>query len=172
MSLYLQVRRLIQTTGQFVDDASVRYFQGIHRHVPMVCRHHFHDQLIDIRACPPAGFSMLLLAISLLTYDPKLLPQTTPPVVPRESLYLSIRTLFSQVQAAARGPPSVHFIQAGILLALYEYANGRPDDAFLSIAACARMGYASHLHRVRQPVSEALEEELVNTWLAIIIFER
>lgn len=170
MTLYLQARRVIQTTGQFVDDISVRYFQGIHRHLPIISRKHFHDQLIHIGASPPPGFSILLLSICLLTYHPRLLPQTPPPVG-REPLYLSVKSLFAQVQAFF--PPSVDFIQAGVLLALYEYANGRPDDAFLSITGCARMGYASGLHRGRPTVFPASDDdEAVNTWWGIVICER
>lgn len=170
MSLYLQARRVIQATGQFVDGISGSYFQGIHRHLPIISRKRFHDQLFHIGAFPPPGFSILLLTICLLTYHPKSLPQTTPPVG-RESLYLSVKLLFAQVQTLA--PLSVDFIQAGILLALYEYANGRPDDAFLSITACARMGYASCLHRERLTAFSASDdEEAANTWWGIVICER
>lgn len=170
MSVYLQARRFIQSTGQFIDAISSRYFQGIHRHLPIISRKRFHDQLFHIGAFPPPGFSILLLTICLLTYHPKSLPQTTPPVG-RGSLYFSVKSLFSQVQTLA--PISVNLIQAGILLALYEYANGRPDDAFLSIAACARMGYASCLHHeslTAFPTSD--DEEAASTWWGVVICER
>lgn len=174
MSVYLQARRFVQSTGQFIDGISSRYFQGIHRHLPIISRKRFHDQLFHIGAFPPPGFSILLLTICLLTYHPKSLPQTTTqstPPVGRGSLYLSVKSLYSQVQTLA--PVSVNLIQAGILLALYEYANGRPDDAFLSIAACARMGYASCLHHeslTEFPTSD--DEEAASTWWGVVICER
>lgn len=43
-------------------------------------------------------------------------------------------------------PSTVQLIQAGALLALYDYAHGKPDDAFLSVNGCARMGYVAGLY--------------------------
>ncbi|KAE8395117.1 hypothetical protein BDV23DRAFT_169123 [Aspergillus alliaceus] len=170
-TLYLQARRIIQMTNQFVDDISVRYFQGIHRHLPVVSRKRFHDYLIYVGGPPPASFSALLLSICLVTYHPEILPRSLQHIS-RESLYLTIKLLFTQVQATF--PPSVHLIQAGVLLALYEYARGKPDDAFLSITSCARMGYAAGLHHERPTVFHTFkeDEEAANTWSYIIILER
>ncbi|OGM46450.1 hypothetical protein ABOM_004554 [Aspergillus bombycis] len=170
-TLYLQARRIIQMTNQFVDDISVRYFQGIHRYLPIISRKRFHDYLIHVGAFPPASFSVLLLSICLVTYHPEILPKN-PQRISRESLYITIKLVFTQIQAVF--PPTVHLIQAGVLLALYEYAHGKPDDAFLSISGCARMGYATGLHHERPTHLHhyTKEEEMVNTWTGIIVLER
>jgi hypothetical protein len=47
-TLYLQACRIIQKTNQFVDDISVRYFQGIYGLVPIISRKCFHDYLIHV----------------------------------------------------------------------------------------------------------------------------
>lgn len=184
-SLYLQALDLIRRTGQFVDDISVRYFQGIHRYIPFISRRRFQSNLTTLGATPSAGYSVLLLSLSLITSSPKLGwgtgcpgPAPNSPVVDRRSLHLATKSLFAQVQACF--PPSVPLIQAGLLLALYEYSHGRPDDAFASITGCARMGYAVHLHLCKRASTDKDTdsdillgaEEGANTWWALIICER
>jgi hypothetical protein len=97
----------------------------------------------------------------------------TPPIS-RQSLYLATKALFAQVQGSL--PASVHLIQANLLLAVFEYANGRPEAAFITIASCARMAYAAHLHdssHYDMNIDLQVEaEEARNTWWAIIIYER
>ncbi|KAB8075810.1 hypothetical protein BDV29DRAFT_200685 [Aspergillus leporis] len=73
-TLYLQACRIIQKTNQFVDDISVRYFQGIYGLVPIISR--------------KPSFSALLLSICLVTYYPDILPQRPQPVC-RQSLYFA-----------------------------------------------------------------------------------
>lgn len=190
-NLYLQIHGLIRQTGQYVDDVSARYFQSIHRYFPMISRARFHDNLITLGGTPPAGFSILLLAICLTTSSPELerRVRTTTDIkrqIDRRSLYLAARSLFAQAQASFS--PSVHLIQAGLLLAIYEYVIGRPDEAFTSIAACARMAYATRIHLCScalppWPWTSMLSadadihlklqaHEAANTWWGVIICER
>lgn len=112
------------------------------------------------------------------------LPNSTQ--IDRNSLHVTAITLFAQAQAQC--PPSLHLIQAGLLLAVYEYISGRPDKAFASISDCARMAYAARIHICNQPslqppwrpmekASTALAyqlqvQEAANTWWGIVITER
>ncbi|KAI8633679.1 hypothetical protein F5Y19DRAFT_470921 [Xylariaceae sp. FL1651] len=177
-SLYLQVNRTVRSTGQFVDDITARYFQGIHRFMPVVSRARFHRSLITLGSAPAADFSVLLLSICLITYDPSAATIRTGGI-DRHSILVSARSLFAQLQVVAS--PSVHLIQAGLLLALYEYAHGKPEAAFASIANCARMAYAAGIHRQRQrsdlspTCASGLTldaEEAANTWWGLAICER
>ncbi|OKL61552.1 hypothetical protein UA08_03458 [Talaromyces atroroseus] len=169
-TLYLQILRMMQTTGQFVDDISARYFRGIHAFVPVVSHRRIHDQLVDFGTPPPAGFSILLLSMCLITYHPEF-ASPVPDPLDRETLYIATKTLFAQVQVSF--PPSLDLIQAGIILATYEYANGKLHDAFSSIGLCARMGYTARLH-LAKPVQDMNAEvyrkaqEDANTWWGII----
>jgi hypothetical protein len=45
--LSLQAHRLIGATGQYLDEISVRYFQGIHNFIPIISRTRFHAQLMS-----------------------------------------------------------------------------------------------------------------------------
>ena len=180
-SIYRQVHQIIRETGQFVDDITARYFQGFHCYLPIISRTRFHRNLITLGTTPCGGFSVLLLSICLITSSPKLGRRTRSANNPRpadtQALHLATKSLFSRVQGAS--PASVPLIQAGILLAVYEYAHGRPDEAFTSIASCARMGYAARMHASNPPSSNHIDtdaylqaEEIANTWWGIIICER
>ena len=71
-------------------------------------------------------------------------------------------------------------IQAGLLLATYEYAQGLVEAAYVSIGTCARMGYAGGIHvgqLGRTPLGCQLpltlkEEEERNLWWGIVVCER
>ncbi|KAF1964886.1 hypothetical protein BU23DRAFT_604518 [Bimuria novae-zelandiae CBS 107.79] len=201
-SLHVEIYRLIRSTGQFVDDVSARYFQGIHRYLPFISRARFYNSLITIGATPSAGFSVLLLAICVIISSPAVgrahRETATTPSFDRGQLHLTAKSLLAQIQAST--PVSVHLIQAALLLSLYEYAEGRPDDALATIASCSRMAYASRIHArdvptsaftppitpsadsgIGTPASEDapanvdawLEaEEAANTWWGIVICER
>jgi hypothetical protein len=185
--VYLEVHSIIRATRQFVDDISARYFQRFHRHLPVISRTRFYNNLTMIGAAPAADFSVLLLTICLITYAPALGYQSEHGAirsVEQQSLYLTARSLFAQVQVSCS--PSVPLIQAGLLLAVYEYTHGRPGDAFVTIAGSARMAYAARIHardrRQAQMVHTAghnadtdillQAEEAANTWWGIVIFER
>ncbi|CAJ2511203.1 Uu.00g068280.m01.CDS01 [Anthostomella pinea] len=176
-NLYLQVNRMIRSTGQFVDDVSARYFQSVHRFLPFISRARFHDNLITLGAAPAADFSIILLSICLITHN-SVTRTTWPEAADEREIYVSARSLFAQLQAVL--PPSVHLIQAGLLLAEYEYACGEADTAFTTIAGCARMAYAARIHshssaKVAQGpayTTELEKEEAANTWWALVICER
>lgn len=140
----------------------------------MLSRSRVNGYLVDHGAPPPAGFSILLLSMCLITYHPDLVPPSAHPL-DQETLYVTTKTLFGLVQASF--PPSLHLIQATMIMATYEYANGKIHDAFASIGLCARMGYAARIDSA-QPVQEMEDEEYLeaaektNTWWSILICER
>jgi hypothetical protein len=163
-TISLEVIRIIQTCHQSIDDIGTRYFNGLHLWVPFLCPGRFQKDLAQFRSVPTADFSLLLLCICLITYDP---PQRHPPPIAHDTLYLHAKTLFTQIQVLRR--PSIHLIQAGIFISIYEYAHGRPDSALASIDICARMAYKSRVH---QKPERPGWSEAWNTWWAIRIFER
>lgn len=179
-SLYRQVLQLIHQTGQLVDDLSARYFQGPHRHLPVCSRPYFYSNLITLGAIPSAEFSVLLLTICLTASDAH---------TDQQSLRRTTNRLVTLVQESY--PTSIPLIQSRLLLAIYDYAHGRPEDAFQAIAGCARMAYAARIHlhflsacrkdtitssaniKARSGPDGLLQAtEAANTWWGIIICER
>lgn len=157
-----------------MDDISARYFRGIHSFIPIISRARFHDSLVNFGAPPPASFSVLLLAMSLITYYPEATLQNQRSVE-QSSLYLATKTIFTQVHSSSS--PSLHLIQAGLILATYEYASGMVENALSSISLCARMGYATRIQlsdpQQKSEGDEYLQaEEELNTWWGIVICER
>lgn len=170
-----------------MDDICARYFQGFHPYLPIICRTRFNNNLISLGAAPSADFSVLLLTICLITHAPALGYQSghgAARSTEQQSLYLTARSLFAQVQVSCS--PSVFLIQAGLLLALYEYRHSRPDDAFVTIAGIARMAYATrinvcdrhqtqmtHISGENGDIDLLLQgEEAANTWWGIVVYER
>lgn len=170
-----------------MDDISARYFQWYHHHLPVISRTRFYNNLITLGSVPAADFSVLLLSICLITYTPALGCQSShdeTPAVELQSLYLTAKSLFAQVQASCA--PSVSLIQAGLLVALYEYTHCQSDNAFVTLTSIARMAYAARIHlhdSNRAPtmgiadhnekIDHILEiEEAANTWWGIVICER
>lgn len=179
-SIHLEVQNIVRSTGEFVDDLTARYFRNFHVHLPIISRRRFQDNLIASTGAPPsADSSVLLLTICLIAYLPNpelsLQQHGDTPVMGRQSLYLATKALLAQLQGSLQ--PSVALIQACLLLATYEYANGRPEVALVTIAGCARMAYAARIHNIRHHDNingdSRLEvEEARNTWWGIVVFER
>jgi hypothetical protein len=166
---------------------SARYFQGFHLHLPIISRTRFYNNLIVLGATPADDFSVLLLTICLITQAPALEYQfehKAPQSVEQQSLYLAARCLFAQVQVSCS--PSVSLIQAGLLLAMYEYTHSWPEDEFVTIAGSARMAYAARIHgsdrlqtqmtlKAGQNANTELllqAEEAANTWWGNFVCER
>lgn len=170
-----------------MDDIIYRYFQSFHRQLPIISRTRFSNNLVNLGAAPTADFSVLLLTLCLITHAPALgyqARQEASQSVEQQSLYLTVRSLFAQVQVSCS--PSVPLVQTGLLLAVYEYTHGRPNDAFVTIAGSARIAYAARIHTSGQQVSQSRQmtmhnadidqlsqtEEAANTWWGMLVYER
>ena len=171
--LHLQACRIIESYGEYIDDVSVRYFQGVHRWMPVISRHRFHDRLVNHQTPIKADFSILLLTMCLITCRPE--QDSKVNGVNQETLYLITKMLFGQAQAVS--PATTNLIQAALLIATYEYAHGLGHAAYISIGECARMAFVAGLqkselphHTNEQSWLKAMEER--NLWWGIVICER
>jgi hypothetical protein len=186
ITVYLEVHGIIRGTRQFMDDIGARYFQGFHPHLPIISRIRY-NSLITLGAEPEADYSVLLLTMCLITYAPALGHQPGQGIAPpyeQQNLYLAARSLLAQIQCFSS--PSVPLIQAGLLIAVYEYRQGRSGDAFATIASTARIAYAARINSPKSHQTDATKvyshteytdlrlqaEEAANTWWAIVIYER
>ncbi|PYI19090.1 hypothetical protein BO99DRAFT_385527 [Aspergillus violaceofuscus CBS 115571] len=179
--LCTETQRLLESTGLYLDEISVRYFQGIHAFVPIISRRRFHGRLLSFGADPQSDFALLLLCMGLLTKSTDRLGQLSPQrphhLAEKMTLYVATKSLMAQAHALL--PLTTHLIQAGVLLAVYEYALGFPERAFVTIGTYARMAYAAGI-RSTPCVSDTSttrtdwleEQEENNTWWGIRICER
>jgi hypothetical protein len=173
----LQVCRIMQLTNLSFHEICKRFFHNFHRWLPVVSSKLLHENAAYYRQdAPPADFSVLLASMCLITVQPPT-DTTSSPISP-ESLYVTVRMLFVHVQSIICASTSL--VQAGVLIAVYEYANGRPDAAHISIGACARMAYTVGMDEITRPgldrkydTKSKLEEvEKRNLWWGIVILER
>lgn len=178
ISVHAEVNRLIRSTGQFVDDITARYFKDVHIFLPVIARSRFHNGLINLGAPPSADLSILLLCMCLVTPGPES-RNSSSSKTSQHTIYLSARSIFAQLQVMIS--PSVSLVQAGLLLAVYEYVHGQSDRGLATISNSARMAYAARIHtlnvnlRHEERTSRSLqpeEREALNTWWALIIWER
>ncbi|KAK9325346.1 hypothetical protein V1517DRAFT_191189 [Lipomyces orientalis] len=80
----------------------------------------------------------------LITYRPS---QVTAQLINQDTMYFTTKMLFAHVQAFISSSPNL--IQAGILISIYEYAHGKLDTAYSSIANCAKMAHAIGIHKLK-----------------------
>lgn len=66
---HLRIYGIIRAYGKYVDEITVKYFQGVHRWLPIISRSRFQDRLVVIPSCPAADFSILLLSMCLVTHN-------------------------------------------------------------------------------------------------------
>ncbi|OHE91920.1 hypothetical protein CORC01_12770 [Colletotrichum orchidophilum] len=157
VAVHLEVHRAIREMGFFVDEVTSSYFQGLHRHLPFISRRQFHDDFTATRTTPSAGFSALVLSLSLVASSPRLsnrIEMKPPPA--RHSLYSATKSLLAQIQTAF--PPTTQLIQAYLLSAIYEYAEGQPEEAFTTVATCIRMAYRLRIHLNNRRISQQFKE--------------
>lgn len=170
-TVYLQILRIIHLTDQTIDEICLRYFRGMHSFIPILSAPRFHEQLIHSAALPSATFSVLLLSMALVTYHPSLVASSS--AVDQATLYLTTKSLYTQ--ALASFPDSLLLVQAGIIIASYEYATRRINEAICSISVCARMGYATGLHLLSLTEGSNHSSQVAeknNTWWGVVITER
>ena len=172
--IHLQVCQTIWAFGDSVDDISARYFRGIHRWLPVISRGRFLDRLVNSWSAATADFSLLLLTMCLITSQSARDPHLS--AADQEALYLTTKMLFAHTQACVA--ISVDLIQAGLLIATYEYGHGLTDADYISIGTCARMAAVADLptpqfHQItRDDQSWFKREEEKNLWWGLLICER
>jgi hypothetical protein len=145
-------------------EVSEQFFQGFHLWLPVISPRLFYTYGAA-SSPPPSDFSILLLAMCLITQHPA-----------DDSIYMALRGLFVQVQATICA--STALVQAALLLSAYEYARGWLDAAFVSIGACARMACIIGIDERQQdksecrPWSRTKVHENRNIWWGVVVLER
>lgn len=171
--IHMEVCLVLQSSSMSLDTITKRYFEGIHKWLPVVSPALLHEAIANAHlAIPASDFSLLLFTICLITLNSPVgdLGQSSV----SESLYITAKTLFAQVQAVFCA--STRLAQAGLLITAYEYASGRLEAAYITIGICARICYSLGLDKEpsRQECNglslNAIEEW--NLWWGVVILER
>ncbi|RAH59684.1 hypothetical protein BO85DRAFT_417041 [Aspergillus piperis CBS 112811] len=172
---WYHVCRIIQLADLSLQEISRRYFSNFHIWLPIVSYEVFEESLARYNSpsrSPPVDFSVLVLGMCLVTLQPsKFNTHITP-----HSLYSTMKMLFAEAQSIMCA--STYLIQAGLLIAAYEYANGRPEAAHITMGSVAKSAFVTGLadssswqtNEASIISSESLER--LNLWWGVIILER
>ncbi|OXV07140.1 hypothetical protein Egran_05095 [Elaphomyces granulatus] len=169
-SLSEEVHQLLQSKPGEVYGACQIFFQNVHRWMPIISQKLFYHRMTKFSKTGQTDFALVLLGILLLIYYPT---RGTRP----EQLYEIIRTRYWQHNASATA--SIETVQAGLLLACYEYGSGMIQACYGTTGLCARMGYWMGLHNQRLPSDLSKDSdtwleaaERCNVWWGIFIRDR
>jgi hypothetical protein len=137
-SVSQQVQHVIRLAKLSRHEISERYFQTFHQWLPIVSPDLFHEAECRYRErgsqAPPADFSILVLAMCLIIALPNLGDASKSRPLTRDSLYTSVKLLFTQVQAVIC--TSLPLVQALLIIAMCEYASARGEAAYISMTTC------------------------------------
>lgn len=155
-----------------IRDISHSFFESIHSWMPIVSKKRFYTQLLH----PLSGrqTELSLLAICMKLYC------TAPPNVSdgRTETYRIAKQFHFEIETA--GLMSIHVLQAGVIIALYELSQAVYPAAHLTVAACARYGTALGINKLglelmdaNNPTRPWIEvEEMRRVWWSVLILDR
>ncbi|KAJ5769672.1 hypothetical protein N7520_004231, partial [Penicillium odoratum] len=171
----MDLMRFVEERNLSLVQISHKFFRTIHGWLPIVSERRVLDTFPIIQNGDPNAastlliFSMLLLISNPFESDDGLSPTET-------HLYLTTKYQFSLFLSLSC--PSIEMVQAGILIALYEYAQGATDMSYVTIGSCATLAYllglhqASHTPSIMTGENQRVDEERNCTWWAIVALDR
>ncbi|GKZ35482.1 hypothetical protein AbraIFM66950_006144 [Aspergillus brasiliensis] len=173
---WYQVCRILQLADLSLQEIGRRYFSNFHKWLPVISYESFQESLARYNSpscSPPVDFSVLVLAMCLVTLQPS---KPSTHITPH-SLYATMKMLFAEAQAILCA--SMYLLQAGLLIAAYEYANGRPEAAHITMGSLARTAFAIGLAdssswgtSAEASLAPIERLERLNLWWGVIILER
>jgi hypothetical protein len=117
------------------------YFSVIAPRLPIISKLNFCERVIGIGSKQDATLALLLLSMALVV-RPELKPDETN--LPG-TMYYTAKSVHAVL--CSTGQPSLELVQAGNLIAQYEYCQGLFEAATASIWSCATMGYTIGLDK-------------------------
>lgn len=158
-----------------IDIFVTTFFETFHRSLPILNQDLFRSQLQD--ASPSAHFSTLLLSMILISHlSSKISPGDGSVAKTKEELYPTLKSMYSLLLST--GNVTVELVQAGVIIATYEYCQALHRDAWLSIGTTVRLGQVLGLHlliKERMPVEPENRPEFEMrrcVWWGVVVLER
>jgi hypothetical protein len=155
--------------GDAKDQRSIAssYFNGVNIFFPIISRTRLYKHALNILMKPRADGALLLLSMKLATFHHSGNMSSTPE-------YLAAKQFHSSMETSAIC--SVQFLQASILLCLYEFGHAIYPAAYYSIAKAARYSIAFGMDNIESDSGvsgDRLEaEEKRRAWWTILILDR
>lgn len=169
--IFAQVCHYIDSSGRCADEVATAYFESLHRWLPVVESNSFKQRLASRHNAPlPIDFSLLLLAMSLATLENPL-ASTAPKLMGSHTLYFAVKTLFMQTQILVPQSPKV--VQAGLIIAAFEYACRNVEAAYVTLRTCYAIARTCELDERKTEENEGGgTSEFKILWASIMILDR
>lgn len=167
------VSRLVGDASS-IRDIAATFFRTIHRWYPIVSKQAFFTCLLNPLSQRQTELSLLALCMRLSC--------TTPSEADEENgnktaLYRVAKRYYREVETA--GVQSIHVLQAGILIAIYELGQAIYPAAYLTVGACARFGLGLGINNLSLASPGGIDERSWNeieekrrVWWAVLILDR
>lgn len=136
-----QVVELLARDCLDIEHFCKAYFSILSARLPIIDKEQFYMRLSSLCSQPDANFSLLLLCMSLVTRRSIKPDDSNQP----GTLYFTAKSFHTLLSSLGR--LSLDLVQAGLLIALYEYCHALLETASLSIWTCAKMGYTPELDK-------------------------
>jgi hypothetical protein len=159
--------------GELEDVTAITgtYFDTLSHRMPFIWMDRFKGRLQSIHTNPHADFSLLCLCIRLVVQYPPKHGQNV-----QSSVYALAKSHISLLEAS--GFLSLEFVQARLLLSLFEMGHGLYPAASISTGACARTARALGLNKKRfsntfsNDFARQRAEEEKRVWWEIVNLDR
>ncbi|PWY96493.1 hypothetical protein BO94DRAFT_13350 [Aspergillus sclerotioniger CBS 115572] len=148
------------------------YFDTVDRWLPILHKEAFME---GFRERPFTPDFLLLMSMCLIVQRPD---KQSPEGSMFNDQYHAVKHYFCHEIADNVNTPSIRLIQAGILLATYEYGHGMINAAYNTIYSCVSTSITLGLHRQEPPRDIEMDPawrqqtEGLRTWWAVVISER
>lgn len=170
----LQAQKLLSAISRKSGDIDMFcgiYFKKFHHTLPILNKDVFYWQLQNLSS--DSHFATLLLCIFLIA---QLVSHPSTTKEHRYDLYPTLKSIYSLLQST--GKVSRELIQAGILIASFEYCQGLLQEGWMSIGACVRMAQILGIQAsIRNPLPKEQDSRKVLEiercmWWGIVVVER
>lgn len=172
---YLQIPPVFEDvcpTATVVQRIVSSYFTSTHSWLPIISKERMHRDLNIPLENTSVDLALLCLCMRLVG---ERLPQALQNS--QTSFYLSVKEYYFQVESA--GFLSVQLLQAGVLLAVYEFGHAIFPAAYITIGRCAKIGHAIGVHHgasppqmLTPPATWTEMEERSRLWWAVLLLDR
>ncbi|KAL7960841.1 hypothetical protein V8C34DRAFT_312455 [Trichoderma compactum] len=158
-----------------IRNIAYTFFDSIHWWMPLISKKGFFAHLLNPLSQRRSELSLLIICMQLYCAR-DLNPGTGALDV--TALYHNAKRLHFEMEAA--GVLSLRVLQAGILIALYEFGQAIYPVAYLTVGACARYGTAIGVNNLgeespseyRSPRSMSEVDERRRAWWTILFLDR
>jgi hypothetical protein len=139
--------------------------------MPIISKKSFYDHIHDHSGQVRSDYGLLLLAMSLICW----IPEDDDPGDPKTPAYLAAKSFYLDLEI--QGFVSLQILQAGLLIALFEFGHAIFPSAAVSIEACVRYGCALGINwgakfPPKRPFSWVDGDEQNRVWWAVFILDR